>query len=233
MLRGMLDLSYEVLVVYDSEADDSIAVVQAMRAESPFIRGILNTRGQGVVNAIRTGVDEARGQFVLIFAADELGPLIAIDDMVSLARQGCEFVSCTRYAYGGRRLGGTMIGGFLSRAANRLFHRLAGSVFTDSTTGIKLFRRDVFYSLDLEARPVGWAVAFEMAIKAELAGLRLGEVPIDRLYGGESSFRVGPWLVEYLRWFLWGARRLRGSPRRSRSVQVLRQTPSLRPAEKP
>jgi glycosyltransferase involved in cell wall biosynthesis len=236
MLRGMLDLSYEVLVVYDNETDDSIAVVEAMRAESPFIRGILNSRGQGVVNAIRTGVDEARGQFVLIFAADELGPLIAIDDMVLLARQGCEFVSCTRYAHGGRRLGGTMIGGLLSRFANSLYHRVAGSVFTDSTTGIKLFRRDIFYSLDLEARPVGWAVAFEMAIKAELAGLRLGEVPIvsiDRLYGGESTFRVGPWLVEYLRWFLWGARQLRGSPNRSRSLRVLRQPASLRPAEEP
>lgn len=232
MLRGMLEVPYEVLVVYDSVNDDSIPVVEAMQRESPFIRGILNTRGRGVVNAIRTGVDEARGEYVLLFAADELGPLIAIDDMVSLVQAGCEFVSCTRYAHGGRRLGGTLIGGLLSRTANRLFHWLAGSQFTDSTTGIKLFRRQLFYALNLEARPVGWAVAFEMAIKAELAGVRLGEVPIisiDRLYGGQSTFQIGPWMVEYLRWFMWGARRLRASGRSSKVLEIMREPASVRP----
>jgi hypothetical protein len=45
-------------------------------------------------------------------------------------------------------------------------------------------------------------------------GLRLGEVPlvsIDRLFGGKSSFRLGPWLVEYLRWFVWGFRKTWGN----------------------
>jgi hypothetical protein len=72
-----------------------------------------------------------------------------------------------------------------------------------------MFRKEIFSSLNLESRPVGWTVAFEMAIKAQHAGLRLGEVPIvsiDRLYGGESTFRLGPWMVEYSRWFLWGLR---------------------------
>ena len=79
-----------------------------------------------------------------------------------------------------------------------------------------MFRRQVFNRLNLEAKPVGWAVAFEMAIKAELAGLRLGEVPIisiDRLYGGTSTFRVWPWVREYTRWFAWGMKRLRSSER--------------------
>ena len=90
-----------------------------------------------------------------------------------------------------------------------MFHALTGSVLTDSTTGIKMIRRSVFNELDLKAAPVGWAVAFEMAIKAQLAGLQLGEVPIvsiDRLYGGESTFRLGPWVLEYLKWFWFGVR---------------------------
>ena len=44
-------------------------------------------------------------------------------------------------------------------------------------------------------------------MKAQLAGFRLGEVPIisvDRLYGGTSTFKLGPWVIEYLRWFVWG-----------------------------
>ena len=70
-------------------------------------------------------------------------------------------------------------------------------------------------TLHLEAKPVGWAVTFEMAMKAQFAGWKLGEVPvisIDRLYGGKSTFRLGPWTGEYLRWFIWGCRHLRHVP---------------------
>src|SRR6059058_4513844 len=90
-----------------------------------------------------------------------------------------------------------------------MFCRLTGLALTDATTGIKMFRRELFASLDLQARSIGWAVTFEMGIKAQLAGLRLGEVPIvsiDRLYGGKSTFVLGPWVSEYLRWFMWGLR---------------------------
>ena len=212
ILRATMSVDHEVLVICDTPDDDSIPVVEAMQPEYPNLHLVQNKLGRGVVNAIRAGVAHAKSDAILIFAADEVGPVLAIDDMLELMRGGTEFVSCTRYAHGGRRLGGSAIGGTLSRTANRLFHRLAGSVFSDSTTGIKMFRRADFDRLNLQSRPIGWAVAFEMAIKAQLAGLKLGEVPIvsiDRLYGGESTFRLGPWVGEYLRWFLWGAREMR------------------------
>jgi hypothetical protein len=81
-----------------------------------------------------------------------------------------------------------------------------------------MFRPELFDRMQLQARPIGWAVAFEMGIKVQLAGLKLGEVPIvsiDRLYGGKSTFVLGPWVAEYLRWFVWG---LRQSRRRTRVV---------------
>lgn len=231
MLAGMVEVPNEVLVVYDREDDDSLPVVESLRATYPNVRAIHNRLGPGVPNALRAGVSSARGRYVLIFAADEVGPVLAIDDMLELMERGCDLVSCTRYAHGGRRLGGSLVGGMLSSLANRLFQRLAGSVFTDSTTGVKMFRREVFDRLRLESRPVGWVVAFELAIKAELAGLRLGEVPIvsiDRLYGGQSTFRLGPWFIEYLRWFLWGLRRLRSEAPRTRRVLLPAEPTSLR-----
>ena len=209
ILGAVVDVPHEVLVVFDHPSDPSADVVRAISPGYSAIRAVHNTLGPGILNALRAGVGAACGKYVLIFAADEVGPVLAIDDMLALMEQGCEFVSCTRYAYGGRRLGGSWIGGLLSRAANWLFRRLSGLKLSDATTGIKMFRPELFDRLHLEARPVGWAVAFEMGIKAQLAGLRLGEVPIvsiDRLYGGKSTFQVGSWTAEYLRWFAWGLR---------------------------
>jgi glycosyltransferase involved in cell wall biosynthesis len=221
MLRAVVDVPYEVVIVHDTPDDDSVRVVEELPPGQP-VRAVHNTLGRGVVNAIRSGVAAAAGRYVLIFAADEVGPVLAIEDMLALMESGCEFVSCTRYAHGGRRLGGSLVGGILSRIANRLFRWLAGSLMTDCTTGIKMFRRDQFDRFNLESRPIGWAVAFEMAIKAQLLGLSLGEVPIvsiDRLYGGQSTFRLGPWTGEYMRWFLWGLTRTRRS-QVGRHVQV-------------
>ena len=125
MLRVIVEVPYEVLIVHDSSDDDSLEVVSEISSDQT-VRAVHNTRGRGVVNALRTGVAAARGRYVLIFAADEVGPVLAIEDMLALMERGCEFVSCTRYAHGGRRLGGSFVGGVMSRAANRLFHWLAG-----------------------------------------------------------------------------------------------------------
>ncbi len=223
ILRAVLETSHEVLVVCDSPEDTSIPVVHEMQQAYPNLRLVLNQNGRGVTNAIRAGFDAAQGEYVLIFAADEVGPVLAIEDMLALMDEGAEFVSCTRYSHGGRRLGGSLVGQVLSRIANRLFHALSGCALSDATTGIKMMRRSAYYRLNLSARPVGWAVAFEMSMKAQLAGLKLGEVPIisvDRLYGGESTFRVGPWAIEYFRWFIWGIRHLRSQSAVSRKVAV-------------
>jgi dolichol-phosphate mannosyltransferase len=226
LLRAVIEIPHELLIVYDFPEDDSIPIVRSLQNDDDTkLRLIHNQRGPGVINAIRAGVDAAVGDYVLLFAADEVGPLLAIEDMLALMEEGCDMVSCSRYAHGGRRLGGSWIGGILSRSANRLFHGLAGCVLSDATTGIKLFRRSLFSTLDLEAKPIGWAVTFEMAMKAQLAGWRLGEVPvisIDRLYGGKSTFRVGPWTSEYLRWFIWGFRNLRRVPPSQRPVVRVR-----------
>jgi dolichol-phosphate mannosyltransferase len=223
ILQAVIEIPYEILVVYDFPEDDTVSVIQSHAAQFSQVRLIHNMLGAGVVNAVRAGVRQAQGEYILIFAADEVGPVLAINDMVSLLDNGCDFVSCTRYAHGGRRLGGSFIGGILSRLANKLFSFISSCAFSDATTGIKMFRRDVFERINLESRPIGWAFVFELAIKAQLAGMRLGEVPvisIDRLYGGKSSFALRPWVKEYLRWFLWGLRKLPGAKKTSVAIKI-------------
>jgi glycosyltransferase involved in cell wall biosynthesis len=208
ILRGSLDCPHEVLVIHDTPDDKSIPIVRKEQPAYPGLRLVHNQLGRGALNAVRAGVQAAASPILCILCADDTGPVLVLDDMMELMRQGCDFVSITRYAHGGRRLGGSVIGGCLSRAANWLFHFMVRSPFTDATTGCKMFRRELFDGFRLESHPIGWAFAFEMAIKAQLLGVPLGEVPlvsIDRLFGGQSTFRVTSWVIEYSRWFLWGA----------------------------
>lgn len=218
ILRSAIEVPHEVVVITDTPDDLSIPVVKKVAERYPEVRHVANTKGRGVANAIRTGIDDAKGEYILIFAADEVGPVIVVEKMIALADSGYDVVGLTRYSKGGRRLGGSLIQHILSRTANKIFGLLTpGFPLTDATSGVKLVRRSVFEKIVFEASPVGWTVAFEMSIKFYLLGLRMTELPsisIDRLYGGASSFRVGSWTWEYFRWFARGIRDIRAENRR-------------------
>jgi dolichol-phosphate mannosyltransferase len=218
-LHAVIEVPHELLFVYDRPDDDCIEIVNELEGRYANIRLIHNQTGVGAANAVKAGVSASKGEYILIFAVDELGPVLAIDDMLHLMDQGCELVSCTRYAHGGRRLGGSKIGRILSWCANKLFFYVFKSALTDCTTGIKMFRKSLFDKINFESDPVGWTFVFEMSIKAQLQGFKLGEVPIisiDRLYGGESTFKLVPWFVAYLKWFTWGVKILK-IPRKQES----------------
>jgi dolichol-phosphate mannosyltransferase len=211
ILDAIVDTPNEVIVVYDDPDDTCIPVIEQLRPRYPQLRGVHNDVARGLLPALRAGIEAARGKYVLIYAADEIGPVLAIKNMLRLMDAGCEFVSATRYAGGGRRYGGSLLGHILSRSANKLFGICSATALSDCTSGIKMFRREIFQQLKLVGRGGGWSCAFEMAISAQLQGLKIGEVPIvsiDRLFGGESTFRPVPWVMAYLKVFLWGMTRL-------------------------
>ena len=210
ILSAIIEVPHEILVVYDSLDDNSIPVVNNIQKIYTQIKGVHNKLGRGVLNAVRTGIKEAKGDYILITAADDIGPVMAIEDMISLMDKGCRVVSCTRYAHNGRVLGGSIIGRPLSKVINKLFYWLCFSAFTDATIGIKMFRRNIFNKIKLESKPIGFAFAFELAIKAQLANKKLGEVPVvslNRLYGRKASFAM-PWVREYSKWFFYGLKNI-------------------------
>ena len=212
ILKATMEMSHEVLVVCDDERDNSIPIVKEVQKDYPGLKLVINRYGRGVANAIRAGAENAKGEYVFIIVADDTGPVLAVERMVEMMDMGYDFVSATRYSNGGRVYGGSFFERIFSRTANIFFRILAGAKLTDSTVGFKMFRPDFLKRVKLEGRPIGWLVAFEMSIKAQFSGVRMGEVPIisiNRFYGGKSSFKLKAWTKEYLKWFFRGVWMLR------------------------
>jgi len=224
VIEAIVTLPHEVLVIYDFSDDTTVPVVRKLQQQYRNVHLIHNTFGKGVSNALRAGVGHARGKYIAICTADEIIPSLTITDMVTLMDAGCEFVSATRYAHGGRRYGGSRIQFVFSWIGNKIFQLLSGSVLTDCTTGYKAFKKSIFEKIAIDSQAFSWSVAFELAVKAQIARLKLGEVPIisiDRLYGGQSSFSLWRWLKEYFVWFLWGIWELRSAKNRQKNVMRL------------
>lgn len=214
VFKALVDNDHELLIVYDIPNDTSIPVVKAFQSQYPDLKLVHNKRGRGVINAVKSGVAVACGEYVLITTADDIGPIASINSMVQMMDDGCDFINGSRRIPGGKNFGGAFLGTLVSTIANNLFYYFAGSVFTDPTLGIKMFRRGTFDIENLKAKPVGWTFSFEWAIKVQMLNLRLGEHPIvsvNRAYAGQSSLKVFAWCKQYIKWFFWGIKEIRKS----------------------
>lgn len=221
IIEAIVTTPHEIIVVHDSPDDDCVAAVAVLQKQFANVFRVHNTSGRGVVRALTAGIETARGDYIVTYAADDIGPALILDKMVGLMESGCDYLNMTRYAHGGRCFGGSPAEKVLSRLANKTFRYLSASALTDCTMGFKMFRRSIFADFQLSTEHAGWSFAFEMAIKAQLMGLRIGEVPIvsiNRPYEGKSTLKLYEWIRVYLRWYFYGVRRLHLLRRKSKPV---------------
>jgi dolichol-phosphate mannosyltransferase len=207
VIEALVDTPHELLIVYDKKGDNTVPAVKKLQKKYKNIKLINSIKNPGVTNSVKAGWEKAKGKYILIMAADDIGPVTAIDKMFSLTRKNYDVISGTRYSKGGRRIGGPTAQRYLSIIGNRLLQLITKTPLSDSTTGLKMFKANLINKIDLQST-AGWAFAIELAVKAQNLNLKVTEVPFisvdDRPYGGKSSFKVSPWFKAYYKWFAWG-----------------------------
>lgn len=204
-LEASVSIPHETLVVYDSDEDDTLAPVRQLLDRLPPVRLHRNQRGTGALNAIRSGMAASRGRYVLVGMADGSDDHTVIEAMVALADKGAAVVAASRYAPGGRQVGGPRAKALASRSAGLILHHVGGMPIHDPTNNFKLYSRAFLDGVEIESTG-GFEVALELSVKAYAGGWAMAEVPAT-WYGretGESHFHLRRWLPAYLRWFWTG-----------------------------
>ncbi len=192
---------YRIFIVYDFETDDTLPVVHQLNAQGRSIQLLKNRYGRGAANAIRTALTELDGA-ILITMADLADDMADVDAMFAQVNDGSDLVCGSRYAKGGRQIGGPRLKRHLSRLAGLSLHYLAGIPTRDVTNSFKLYTSRVIEHLTIESTG-GFEIGMEIVVKAHLLGFRVTEIPTtwtDRA-AGESRFRLWSWLPRYLRWY--------------------------------
>jgi glycosyltransferase involved in cell wall biosynthesis len=193
---------HEIVIVYDFDEDPTVPVIARLHEETPAIRGLRNDLGRGVLNAMKAGIADSSGDYVLISMADGSDEPHVVDPMVALARGGADVVSASRYMKGGHQVGGPRLKRLMSRTAGLTLHWFGGVPTHDPTNNFKLCSRRFLDSTTIESS-AGFELALELTVKATLAGRRVAEVPTtwrDRT-AGESNFKLRKWLPHYLHWY--------------------------------
>jgi glycosyltransferase involved in cell wall biosynthesis len=172
-------LAAEIIVADNGSTDGSQAAAMKLGVT------VVDVAKKGYGNALRGGIDAARGRFVIMGDADDSYDFAAIGPMIDKLRDGYDMVLGNRFAGG------------IERGAMPWLHRWVGNpaltwisrvMFKtpvgDMHCGLRGFRKDKYPKMRLRA--VGMEFASEMVIKASLHGMAIAEIPVTLRPDGRS-----------------------------------------------
>jgi len=169
-------LEREIVVVDDGSTDGTREFLNPLRDDAD-VRVLLHEHNQGKGAAVRTGLEHATGDLLLIQDADlEYDPR----DYPKLLQPILE--GRTQVVYGSRFRGGPSKAMFFwHMVGNRLLtfvtNVLYNTILTDMETCYKVFTREVGQQLRLKAK--GWGFDPEITAQILRRGYRIYEVPIS------------------------------------------------------
>jgi glycosyltransferase involved in cell wall biosynthesis len=213
-IKKTVTVDNEIIIIYDSPNDNTLPIVKKLKKTNSSLVLIKNANGNGVLNAIKTGIAKARGRIIVIMAADRTDDPKAINKMYQKIIEGYDIVCPTRYSRGGKVIGPINVKSLLSRVSGITTPYLLGIPTSDLTYSFKMFRKQILDKITIESKG-GFEFAEELLIKSHFSGAKIIEIPtlwVDRKYG-QSKFKLVAWLPRYIYWYLWGiVKRLESLP---------------------
>ena len=135
------NIPHEIVVVDDGSTDRTWEILQELRQRIPNLAPTQNTGQHGFGRAIVWGLDQMRGDAVVIMMADESDDPRDVVRFWRLLNEGYEAVFGSRFMKGGGVIEYPRFKLFLNRMANRFLQVLFGIRHNDITNAFKAYRR--------------------------------------------------------------------------------------------
>jgi dolichyl-phosphate beta-glucosyltransferase len=173
------DLSCEILIVDDGSVDGTGNIVKGKMMEVGCVRLLENSCNSGKGYAIRRGVLEAQGDYVLFTDVDLSAPIQEFGKLYDWAARGYDVVIGSRYLSESRI---EVHQPKIRRVLGSYYYRLVRAFFLpdirDTNCGLKCFARDAARFIFSRQRLAGWGFDAEILYIAKKNNFRIKEVPV-------------------------------------------------------
>lgn len=197
-------IPHESIVIVDSDTDNTLYKKDEIISRFGNVRFVKNRFGPGVINAFKTGFEEARTEYVVPIMADLSDTPETVNRMYEKGQEGYDLIIASRYMDGGEKIGGPWLKRVLSKIANLSLYALSGIPTHDMTNAFIMHRKAILDNMEIESTG-GFEVTMELIAKAYIQGARICEIPTinrDRK-AGKSKFRLAAWIASYFYWFFY------------------------------
>ncbi len=193
----------EIIIVNDHSEDKTEEIARKISEKYGNVKVINNEKSPGFANAILSGIEKAKGKYVLPIMADMCDDPKIIKGMFKKAEEGNFDIVCgSRYIKGGGKIGGPKIQGFFSTFVGKSLYYLIRIPTHDVSNAYKLYRKEIFDNIKIKEK--GFAVSMEITLKAYFSGYKISEIPTV-WYGrkkGKSKFKLSK-TFPYIKLYLW------------------------------
>ena len=192
-LEKITPASWEILVVEGGSIDQTVAIAQKHGARVVF------QRKPGYGGAIQTGIEEAKGDYLLTMDADLSHEPNFIYKLWE-SRHRADIIIASRYCRGGvaympwtRKV--------LSKILNAFFARGLSLRARDLSSGFRLYHTPLLKGMELRGR--NFEILEEILVKAHIEGWNIHEIPFTYFprVKGSSNARIFKFGIDYLRTF--------------------------------
>jgi dolichol-phosphate mannosyltransferase len=172
------EIDHEVIVVDDSSADGTAAVVKRIGAEHPQVRCLPSPYRNGFGFAVRAGLETFEGDAVAIVMADGSDSPADLVSYHRLLEEGYECAFGSRFVHGATVLDYPRWKLIMNRIVNFGIRVLFRHGYNDTTNAFKAYRREVIENVQ-PFLSHHFNLTVELPLKAVVRGYSYGIVPIS------------------------------------------------------
>ena len=195
-LRGV---PHEIVVVDDGSTDNTWQVLQQIQTRIPTLVSVQNSGPHGFGRAVICGLDNYKGDAVVIMMADESDDCRDVVTYWKLLNQGYDCVFGSRFIKGGGAIGYPPFKLVLNRLANYFIRTVLRIRLNDTTNAFKAYRRTVVDGCRPLISP-HFNLTIEIPLKAIVRGYTWKVVPItwQNRRSGIAKFQIKEMGSRYL-----------------------------------
>ena len=193
------NIPHEIIVVDDGSQDRTWAILQETRQRIPELVPVQNTGSHGFGRAIILGLNQFRGDAVVIMMADESDDCRDVVRYWEILNQGYDCVFGSRFIKGGGVIDYPWLKLRINRLANFFIRLLFHIKLNDTTNAFKAYRRNVIEGCRPFLSP-HFNLTVEIPLKAIVRGFTWTAIPItwQNRRTGEAKLKIKEMGSRYL-----------------------------------
>ena len=190
----------ELIVVDDGSRDGTAKVVDKFARENPYLRLLRNPGNRGKGYAVRHGMLEAKGEWILYTDADLSSPISEMTKLCKAAREQDAAI-----AIGSRAVDRSLVEvhqpalrELSGRCFNLVMRMVTGLPFRDTQCGFKLYRADAARQIFSLQKQDGFSFDVEDLLIAKKLSIRTVEVPVRWANVEGTKVRLSQGIMSFL-----------------------------------